>query len=301
LRRKSTILRDWRSSLKKGNTMKLTRKSFLRLLGAAGLAAGAATVNAFPRRSAPAGNIKEAGLKLGLASYSLRKFDLDQAIDMTRKVGLKHIALKSMHMPLDSQPAEIEAIAARIRSAGIDLYGAGVIYMRSEKEVRQAFQYARQAGLRVIIGVPNRDLLPLVDQKVKETDITVAIHNHGPGDDLYPSPGSIYEKVKGLDRRIGLCMDIGHTRRIGLDPAAEAEKYAERLYDLHLKDVDKPTAEGTNIEIGRGIIDIPKFLQTLKKINYQGILSFEYEKDEDDPLAGLAESVGYVRGVMAAM
>ena len=204
-------------------------------------------------------------------------------------------------MPLDSSPEKLAAIAAKVRAAGFDLYGAGVIYMRTEEEVRQAFSYASQAQLKVIIGVPDHELLPLVDQQVKATNITLAIHNHGPGDDLYPSPGSVYERIKGLDRRIGLCIDIGHTRRIGLDPAVEAKKYADRLYDVHIKDVDKEGAEGANIEIGRGIIDIPAFLNRLKRIKYQGIISFEYEKDGDDPLAGLAESVGYVRGVVDSL
>ncbi len=274
--------------------MKLSRQSFLRLLGGAGLFAGMAPAMAF----LPAAERKTTSFKLGLASYSLRKFDLDQTIAMTRRVGLRHIAFKDMHMPMDSSPEKLASIAAKVRSAGLDLYGAGVIYMRSEEDVHRAFRYASQAQLRVIIGVPNHELLPLVDQQVKATNITLAIHNHGPGDDLYPSPGSVYDRIKGLDRRIGLCMDIGHTRRIGLDPAVEAKKYSDRLYDVHIKDVDKEGAEGANIEIGRGIIDIPAFLRMLEKIKYQGIISFEYEKDADDPLAGLAESVGYVRGVM---
>lgn len=277
--------------------MKLSRQSFLRLLGGAGLLAGMAPAAAF----LPAAESKTTSFKLGLASYSTRKFDLGQTIEMTRRVGLQYLTLKDMHMPLDSTPETLKAMAAEVRAAGIDLYGAGVISMRSEEEVNRAFQYASEAQLKVIVGVPNHELLPLADRKVKETNITLAIHNHGPGDELYPSPASVYEKIKGLDRRIGLCLDIGHTVRIGQDPAAEAKKYGDRLYDVHIKDVDKEAAEGDTIEIGRGVIDIPALLKSLKKINYQGVLSFEFEKDENDPLAGLAESVGYVRGVLAML
>jgi inosose dehydratase len=129
----------------------------------------------------------------------------------------------------------------------------------------------------------------------------VAIHNHGPGDKVYPTPDVIYAKIKDLDPRIGLCIDIGHTLRNGMDPSKAAEQFADRLFDIHIKDINEATARGHGVEVGRGVIDIPGFLRTLDKIRYSGKVSFEYEKDSADPLAGLAESVGYVRGVLAVI
>ncbi len=237
-------------------------------------------------------------LNLGLASYTFIKFTLDEAIAMTTRLGLKNIALKDKHLPMDASPEQLKSTAAKVREAGLNLYGGGVIYMKSEDEVNRAFDYARHAGFKMIIGVPNHNLLPLVDKKVKETNIMLAIHNHGPGDEVYPSPESVYEKIKDLDKRIGLCIDIGHTQRIGLDPSKNATKYADRLYDIHIKDVTGSTGKDTPLEIGRGVIDIPGFVKTLLKIKYQGNVSLEYEKDANDPMAGAAESVGYLRGVL---
>ncbi|GAH43655.1 unnamed protein product, partial [marine sediment metagenome] len=134
--------------------------------------------------------------------------------------------------------------------------------------------------------------------KVKAYDIKLAIHNHGPGDKRYPSPESAYEKIKNMDSRMGLCLDIGHTKRIGIDPAKSARQFMDRLHDVHIKDVDKAAAEGQTVEIGRGVIDIPSFLKVLIERRYSGKVSFEFEKDGDDPLPGLAESVGYVRGCL---
>jgi len=220
---------------------------------------------------------------------------------MTKRVGLKYICFKSFHLPLDSTPAQIQAVVAKVKEAGLILYGGGVITMKTEDQVHNAFDYAKAAGMKIIVGVAAPDLLPLVNRKVKQYDIKVAIHNHGPTDKLYPTPASVYEKIKHLDERIGLCNDIGHTQRAGVDPSVSAKKYADRLLDVHIKDVSAATAEGRGVEIGRGVIDIPKFLKTLLRIKYSGIVSFEYEKDPEDPLAGLAESVGYVRGVLAAV
>jgi len=149
--------------------------------------------------------------------------------------------------------------------------------------------------------VPENNLMPIEEKKVKEYNIKVAIHNHGPQDKRYPTPGSVYEKVKNLDKRIGLCMDIGHTMRAGVDPSDAAKKYRDRLYDLHIKDVTKATAAGKTIEIGHGVINFPRFLKTLIKIKYRGNASLEFEKDANDPLPGAAESVGYLRGVLAVI
>ena len=173
--------------------------------------------------------------------------------------------------------------------------------MTNETEIEQAFNYARTAKMRIIIGVPNPELLGLVNQKVKEYDIILAIHNHGPDDKLYPTPESGYEKIKNLDARIGLCIDIGHTMRSGVDPADAAIKFADRLLDVHIKDVTARSKEGQTVEIGRGVIDIPKFIRALVKINYKETVAFEYEKDGKDPLPGLAESVGYLRGILAVI
>lgn len=281
-----------------------TRRQFLKLAGtgtAASLAVVSGCSRAHSQQSHHSKPTPKKPFQLGLASYTFRKFNLDQTLTMTRRLGLKYIALKSFHLPLESTQAEIKTVAAKVKSAGLELYGGGVIYMNSDAEVDRAFDYAKAAGMQVIIGMPKPELLGLVNKKVAQYDIKVAIHNHGPGDMVYPTPQSAYERIKDLDRRVGLCIDIGHTQRAGVDPSESAQRYADRLLDVHMKDVSSATAKGTTVEIGRGVIDIPKFVRTLLKIKYTGIVSFEFEKDEQDPLPGVAESVGYVRGALATV
>jgi inosose dehydratase len=279
---------------------KQTRRRFLQVAGitaAASLTKSTDSLAQGQQAGASAGK----SLNLGLASYTLRKFSLDRTLEETARLGLKYIALKSYHLPLESTQAECEKVAEKVKKAGMELYGGGVIYMRNEAEVHRAFDYAKAAGMKVIIGAPEHELLPLVNKKVQEYDIKLAIHNHGPGDKNYPTPASACELIKDLDKRVGLCNDIGHTMRAGIEPAESVERFADRLLDVHIKDVSEATRKGHTVEIGRGVIDIPKVIKTLLKIEYRGVASFEYEKDEDDPFVGLAESVGYVRGVLAAV
>ena len=280
-----------------------TRRNFLKTVGA-GLAAPVISDRLFSAQQTRPDSLlilQKYRFELGMASYTFRAFGLDDTLAMTKKLGLRKIGFKSMHLPLESTPDEIRAVVAKVKDAGLDLYAGGVVYMRTEAEVKQAFEYAKAAGMKIIVGVPNHELLGLAEKCTQEFDIRLAIHNHGPTDKLYPTPESVVEKVRNLDKHVGLCIDIGHTIRCRIDPADSVERLFERLLDVHIKDMTAAAVEGGPVEIGRGVIDIPKFLGTLIKLNYAGVVSLEYEKDEKDPLPGAAESIGYVRGVLAAL
>jgi sugar phosphate isomerase/epimerase len=250
--------------------------------------------------SAAGGATGRVPFDLGIASYTFRSFPVEQAIAMTVRVGIRRLTLKDMHLPMAATASDMAAVRAKMAAAGVELSSCGVVYMTSEEEVHKAFAYARLAGITMMVGVPNAPLLGLAEQKVKETGIAMAIHNHGPGDERYPSPESAYRLIAKMDPRVGLCLDVGHTRRLGLDPAVEAERFFDRMLDVHIKDVSSADEKGTTVEIGRGVIDTPKLLSVLVKLGYSRTVHFEHEKDAKDPLPGVAESIGYVRGVLAA-
>jgi len=272
------------------------RRNFLKV-AAIGIAAANIPLNSF----AISGNQKgeKFRFKLGVASYTLRKFSTEQALDMTLRCGVNRITFKSMHLPLDASDETIKNTVALCKQNGVQLYGCGVVTMKTKADVDQAFHYASVAGMDMIIGVPYPEVLSYVNEKVQEYNIRLAIHNHGPGDDLYPSAETAFNRIKNLDKRMGLCVDIGHTKRINRDPEKDVEDYFDRVFDIHIKDVTAATAEGDTCIIGRGVINFVSFLKKLKELNYQGTLALEYEADENDPLPGMMESFGYVKGIMA--
>ncbi|HVV71159.1 MAG TPA: sugar phosphate isomerase/epimerase [Verrucomicrobiae bacterium] len=242
------------------------------------------------------------GLKLGLTSYTLRNFTLDQALKMAKVAGVKYISLKDMHLPLKSTRQEREEAHRKVTEAGLVLMGGGVIYMKNEPEVvRAAFEYARDGGMPTIICSPEPSALDLVESLAKEYDIKIAIHNHGPDNNSYPSPLDVLRLIKDRDPHMGICMDVGHTVRIGQDPIAAIRQCAPRLYDFHMKDVTAPTKAGKPVEVGRGIIDIVGVLKALLRIKYSGNVALEYEAKGDAPLPGMTESFGYIRGVLAVI
>ena len=180
---------------------------------------------------------------------------------------------------------------------GMAGYAVGPIYMKSEEEIDRAFDYAKRVGVKLIVGVPNYELLPYVDKKVKEYDFHYAIHLHGPDIKTYPDATDVWEHTKDLDPRIGMCLDVGHDLRNGCDPVADLKKYHTRVFDMHIKDVTDSSKAGVGIEIGRGKIDFPALIRMMREVNYTGMCSLEYEKDMKDPFLGIAESIGYFKAV----
>ena len=240
-------------------------------------------------------------LQLGIAGYSFLHVPLDGAIAMMKRAGVRNLSLKDFYLPMDSTPEVMHTVAGKFQDAGIQIYAAGVIYMKTAAEVERAFGYAKALGVGLIVAAPNPELLPNVEQGVKATGIRVAIHNHGPEDKLYPSPVDVYDHVKGLDARIGLCLDIGHAARAGADPVKVVNDYGSRIFDLHIKDLAEISKQPKPIELGRGVLDIPGLLKALIRNRYAGVCSIEHEMDMNDPMPGIAESAGFFRGVMKTL
>jgi len=237
---------------------------------------------------------------LGIAGWTFRYIDNHGAIEMMKRINVRETTLKSFQLPLDSSKETIDNVLSLFDKAGITVYGVGVIYMNSKADVDQAFEYAKNVNVPVIVGVPTHELIPYAEKKVKEYDIKLAIHNHGPEDELYPGPDVVYDKVKNLDPRMGLCFDIGHGKRDGISAAEGFVEYHDRIFDMHIKDVTKGVKDGKAIEVGRGVIDFPKLVSAIAEKGYSGHYSLEYEVNMQDPLPGLAESLGYFNGTCNA-
>jgi len=240
-------------------------------------------------------------LRIGMAGYTFHNYTVDQTIDIMQQVNVHSLSIKDFHLPLDSSPEKIAEVLGKFRSAGIAVYAAGVIYMKTPAEADLAFDYARRIGVDMIIGSPSYELLPYVASKLKSHEMRMAIHNHGPEDKSYPGPGDIYKRIIDLDPRLGICLDIGHAVRAGVDPVKAVSDYSARIFDLHIKDVYEASPEDKPAIVGRGIIDFPGLVTALRKIGFSGSCSIEFELPVKDPMPGIAESVGFFRGVVKAV
>ena len=187
-----------------------TRRSFLAKSALAPLA-GAALAASGGRLAAQEYHIGGADLKLGIASYSFRKFSREKAIEMAKQLGTPYINIKDFHLKLDSTPEEIDAAKKEFADAGLTLVGCGNVSFSKDDEadIRAKFEYAKRAGFPLIVCAPTAVTLPKLEKFVKEYNIKIAVHNHGPEDKHFPTPQSVLKAVKNMDPRCGLCMDIG--------------------------------------------------------------------------------------------
>lgn len=272
------------------------RRFFGAAAGAVGMAAAGGRANATIDDQA-------LGFTLGVATYSLRSFPRDAAIKMIQELKITHVSVKEFHLLYKSTPEEIEKGRKEFEAAGIKIMSGGNISLskNDDADIKKYFEYAKTCGMPMIVCAPTHENLKKLEAAVKEYNIKAAIHNHGPEDKHFPSPESVLEAVKGLDPRVGLCMDIGHSTRAGSDIVKVAGMAGARLLDLHVKDLTSNTEKGSQCDVGEGIIPFVALFRQLKKMGYKGGVNLEYEINAKNPMLGMQKSIAYMRGVMAGL
>lgn len=290
--------------------MRTTRRNFLGAAGVAGL--GAAGVTPTFARIEPT----PWGIKLGVATYSLRSFDRTKAIEMLKSLQTPWISIKENHLAQKHSKAEIQAGAKEYTAleevragakeftdAGLKIMSGGNVDMKETtiEGLRPHFEYAKAAGMPMMVCAPTHENVKLLESLVKEYNIKIAIHNHGPEDKHFPTPQSVLEAVRGLDPRCGLCMDIGHSTRAGADVVKSIGEAGSRLLDMHVKDLKNLSEKDSQCDVGDGDLPFPGIFKQLKKMNYQGCVNLEYEIHDKDPLPGMYRSFSYMRGVLAGL
>jgi sugar phosphate isomerase/epimerase len=241
-------------------------------------------------------------IRLGVASYSFRKFGQADVIQFMKELNIAYLNAKDVHLPM-APLAEVAPTSERYRVAGLKLTAVGTVYFTKDDdaEMRQKFEYAKAAGVPVIVAGPTPETLPRLEKFVKEYDIKIAIHNHGPEDKYFPSPLDALKAVKSMDARVGICVDVGHAARAGTDVPTAIREVGPRLYDIHMKDLVNDGGKWTQVAVGDGILPVEKIFAALVAIRYSGFVDLEYETHESDPLPGMIKSFAYMRGVLAGM
>lgn len=241
-------------------------------------------------------------VRLGVASYSLRNFDPAAVIAAMKTLRTPNLNLKDTHLPMT--PADqVAPRAAAYREAGMTLTAAGTIYFNKDEDddVRAKFDYCKAAGISLMVAAPTHVTLPRVERFAKQYDMRIAIHNHGPEDKEWPSPLDVLAAVKGMDPRMGCCIDVGHTMRTGTDVVDAIHKAGPRLFDIHMKDLASPTAKESQVAVGEGVMPVRAIFEALIAMRYPGYVDLEYEIKPEDPLPGMVESFAYMRGVLSGM
>jgi sugar phosphate isomerase/epimerase len=291
---------------------RVPRRSFLTTAAAtmAGAALGAAATPSLGRAAESVRDDDRAPapappheIKLGIASYSLREFPLDKALEMAKTLRTPYINFKSVHIPYEKTPEELAAIRKQIEDDGFKIVGGGTITFNEDTDagVEKYFAYAKAAGMPTIVCTMPVATLPRVEKFAKQYDINIAIHNHGTEDKIFPSPYDVLKHVKSMDPHMGLCIDIGHTVRAGADPVKAVLDAGPRLHDMHAKDLADLSKRESQVAVGEGKLPIAAIFRALQTIKYPGYVNLEYEINAKDPLPGMQISFAHMRGVLAGL
>jgi len=280
--------------------MLITRRSALKTAAVAG---ATAALSPFHSLAFDTGTDDQFhGLRVGVCSYSLRSFSLDDTLNAAHRLRVRYLSLKDVHLPLTSTVEQRKEVRQKASDLGITITSCGVIYLQEDADsMRKAFDYVRDLGATIaVIGV-FREMLPTVDKVIREYDLQAAIHNHGPNDKRFPSPLEIYKAIQPFDRKIGVCMDIGHTFRMHEDLVADVKQIRSRLYSIHFKDLDSDKLDAKGVPVGTGVLPVVPLLSELLRLPYRGEIQLEYEVEPKDPVPGMAESLGFMRGSLRTM
>ncbi|MGD2152165.1 MAG: sugar phosphate isomerase/epimerase [Gemmatimonadales bacterium] len=278
-----------------------SRREFLKTtaLGAAALTLPAPAAACSSRTDSGAA----AGIKLGVATYSLRELSRAAAIAAIRALRARYVSVKSFHLPYESSPAELAAGRREFEDAGLEIVSGGVITLQQDDDddIRTYFEYARACGMPLMVIAPTPTTLPRIDRFVRQYDIAVAIHNHGPEDRYFPGPREALPVIRDMDPRVGLCVDLGHAARTGVDVVESLAEAGDRVLDVHIKDLRDLLDRESQCIVGEGAMPVPAIFRQLAAMGYTGHVNLEYEIDASNPLPGMQRSFAYMRGVLAGL
>ena len=279
--------------------LSISRRDLLRAgaLGAASLilAGDAALAQDPPRRRQRPGQARGpyAPFRMGIQSYSLRGFKVDEALEKTKQLGLRFWEAYPAHIPQTDDPAKIKEMLDKLRSANVRLRAWGVVgFDADEAKTRKVLDFAKAMNIPVISADPSPEAFAVLDKALDAYPETfIAIHNHGPGH-RYDKIADVTKAIQGHHERIGACVDTGHFLRSGEDPVAAVKAFGKRTYGVHLKDVKGKTQF---TEVGKGDLKVADLLKELRSLEYRQIISLEYEEHPENPVSYIEESLAATR------
>jgi sugar phosphate isomerase/epimerase len=228
---------------------------------------------------------------------------LDAALNHAKELGFEQVEFYSGMFPLDSNDQKINEIVGKVKSLGMSISAHGVNgFTKDAQANRKVFEFAKKAGIKTISAGPTPDSMDSLNDLVKEFDIRIAIHNHGPTD-RYNKVADLLRAIEGRDERIGACADLGHYIRSGEKPVEVIRLLKGRLYGIHLKDFAEMKDQTKGVLLGQGHLQCAEVFDALIQAKFpsDGALSLEYEENPDNPIEDIRQCVATAKKALAGI
>lgn len=245
--------------------------------------------------------------KLAYQSFTFKNFTFEEGLQKANELGLDYVeayraqkltAENSKQTHFDSDEATLEEMKQLLNKYQIKMINYGVVKGKNQQEWKRIFEFARKMGVETLVAEPEPSQFDFLEKLCDEYNINIAIHNH-PQPSPYWEPDSILKYVSGRSHRIGACADVGHWVRSGLNPVECLKKLEGRIISIHFKDLNKSSRDAHDVPWGTGISNVPAMLQELKKQEFKGVFSIEYEYNWDNNVPEIAQSIEYFNKMIA--
>lgn len=246
---------------------------------------------------------EELDWKLSMQSYTLHRFTVVEALDKTEQLGLEYIEIypgqrmgeefENTTFGYELSTDQQEQLKDLASSKGIKIVSSGV-WTAQRDEWEKVFEFADNMGMEFISAEPALDDWDVVEDLAVKHDIKLAVHNH-PSENSYWKPEILLNAIEGRSQLLGSSADIGHYKRMGLDALECIKQLEGKIISFHFKDIAPVGADETLEDVvwGTGVLQIDEILKELKRQNFNGYFTIEYEANWDNNLPEIRESMNY--------
>jgi sugar phosphate isomerase/epimerase len=249
------------------------------------------------------------GVRIGVESYTFRKFSLDKMIEAMKSIGLTSVELSEQHLhPMKASEADFKAAKKRLDTAGIQIsaYFVNLPANATDEHLDRAFNGALLLGVNTMATSTEKTLVGRLDEWCQKYKIKVGLHNHwfgsknfrGDRAKQFETAQDFRDALKGRSSLINIAFDIGHFSAVGFDPVSFIREHHGRIVSLHIKDRDGDE-EHSDRRFGQGRTPIIETMRLLKKIKYRYAANIEYEIEAEDPTDGVRHAFEYMKLALA--
>lgn len=253
-------------------------------------------------------------MKLGMNSVVFAPVDIETALQHVAWSGYENVELAAIagmceHVSLESDPQQVKDLLAQNNLTATAMEAA----TNDGERLKKLFALAAQIGIGIVnIGsggaTDDEDSTKVAVSLMREfahmaadAGVLLAVKPHV-GQAIYNAQTGLRLMNEVTEKSIGLNFDPSHLARADENPATVAPLWGEKIITSHFRDcpVRVPGPPGTpDLQTpGRGALDLPAILQSLKNTGYNGPVNLEVIGTKEYSLARCAivaaESRGYL-------
>jgi sugar phosphate isomerase/epimerase len=243
---------------------------------------------------------------IGVALYSFNRFSFADALDKADSAGVNYVEGFSFHnmgkefndkTMAAMTDEDISKLKEMLSAKKLEMQSMYVSGAKNEADWKYYFELAKAMNMQHLVAEPEKESWDMLDSLAGVYKIKIAIHEHAKGKSQYWHPDSVIAAMKDHPN-FGVCADLGHWERSGLNPVECLKKLEGNILGVHLKDIHQSNNPDANdVVIGKGVINFPAIIDEFKRQQFKGVIHVECEHKMENNLAEVIAGKKYFEGL----